>query len=82
MIRCIHDTVLICIHPPTPAEITRITGTELGCPIYQLLEWTFERQWVGYCVCIIVKSLTGHIDHAGCSATLCSTCRRSRDDRQ
>src|SRR5687767_667410 len=59
MVVSVHHTVRICIFPPASAQVTGVTGTELGGAVYNLLEPAFERQRIFYDERVIIQSLAG-----------------------
>src|SRR5688572_23994707 len=79
MIGGIHDAVCICIFPPAPTQVTRVTRTKLRGPGYDLLKATLERQRVFYHECIVVQTLTGNIYN---TRGLIAASRRSRNSSQ
>src|SRR5688572_1743716 len=79
MIGGIHDAIFICIFPPAPTQVTRVTRAKLRGPRYDLLKATPERQRVFYHECIIVQTLTGDIYN---TRDLITTSRGSRNSGQ
>lgn len=75
MIGGIHDAVFICIFPPAPTQVTRVTRAKLRGSVHDLLKASLERQRVLYDECIVVQTLPetrkgGRLDYAAlCNIT-------------
>jgi hypothetical protein len=61
MISRILDTIAVQILPPTTTQISRLTRTELGLTVRDVLESALHRQWVLDNEGVVVEPLAGHV---------------------